>query len=57
MRGGVDSATTPSGVAQIEQALRSGNGGKLPACYQAVIRTRIVNGVASNASLVTGTKR
>jgi hypothetical protein len=50
---GVDFATTPSGVAQIEEALRLSNGGKLPAYYQAVIRTRIVNGIASGPSLVT----
>lgn len=50
---GIDFATTPSGAAQIEKVLRSANSGKLPAYYQAVIRTRIVNGVASNPSLMT----
>jgi len=49
---GVDFATTPFGVAQIQRALRAANRGTLPVYYQAVIRTRIVNGVASNPTLV-----
>lgn len=49
---GIDYTTSPSGASQLVRALKAANGGKLPRHYQAIIRTEIIKGAASNPSLV-----
>lgn len=49
---GIDFATSPGGSAQLVRALKAINGGRMPRLYQAVIRTEIIKGTASNPSLV-----
>ncbi len=50
---GIDFLTVPSGVSQLMRSLKLREGEALPRYFQAVIRTEIIKGVASNSSLVT----
>jgi hypothetical protein len=50
---GIDFATSAAGAAQLESALKAANGGKMPRCYQAIVRAEMIKGTASNPTLVT----
>ena len=49
---GIDLLTTATGIAQLRQSLKQAHGGALPPYFQAVIRTEIIKGSASNTSVV-----
>jgi len=50
---GVDFVTSPAGAEQLTKALMAANGGSMPLYYQAIIRTYLIKGAASNTSLVS----
>jgi hypothetical protein len=50
---GVDYVTSPAGAAQLSKTLIAANGGVMPLYYQAIIRTYLIKGTASNNSLVS----
>jgi hypothetical protein len=53
---GIDFVTTPQGAAQLTQALKAANGGRMPQYYQAIVRADIVKGAASNQLLIATRK-